>query len=315
MERKAKIGPTLFDLHYRLTTKGSDEKTYPLRLADLIVFDVDPQVFPEKVIWANKDPHRQLPSWGMPGDVVYQPMHIAEKYQPYVQTILFVDPSGRGADETGVCVASYVNGYIVIHELTGFAGGYDEGTLKKIAKMALEYGVKLIKYEGNFGDAMFGSLLAPIVREICGYGVAIEDYTSKGMKETRILNLLEPAFAQHRVVFNTRAIKEKETQLQITRLQRKRGCLKHDDRVDVLWAAVKQWEDYLNFSVDSLIAKNQDKAHQDMIKSWKDDKRRALTILEDRCSGAVEVFGDGRMAVRPKKSTFVNRRKTWGGSK
>ena len=54
----------------------------------------------------------------------------------------------------------------------------------------------------------------------------------------------------------TKAIKQEETQRQLTRLHDGRGSLAHDDRVDVLSAAVAYWEDHMGVNIDNVIAKN-----------------------------------------------------------
>ena len=279
-QRKSKIGPAKFDLHYRLDCSLADVDKYPLRLADLIVFDVDPELFPTKVIWANSDPHK-LPSFGMSGDKLYKPMYISSDYVPYMQTIVFVDPSGRGSDETAVCIASLANGYIVIHDIIGLEGGYDEPTLEKIAKYALQYNANQIMIESNFGDGTITALLRPVVGRICGQ-VAVDEYRVTGNKEARMIDSIEPVMAAHRLVFNTRAIRQKDTQMQITRLTDLKGALKHDDRVDALSAACNHWRDGLQVDVDEMAARNQLKAEEDYLNMWADDSRRGEIITEGR---------------------------------
>jgi len=280
-ERKAKIGPTKFDLHYRLDCSLADVGKYPLRLADLIVFDVDSEMFPEKVVWANAEPYKHVPSFGMSGDKLYKPMYIAPDFVPYTQTVVFVDPSGRGSDETAVCVASCVNGYIVVHELFGLDGGYDDTTLERIAKKALQYNASTIRVESNFGDGTVAALLRPIANRICGR-VAIEDYRVSGQKERRMISNIEPVMASHRLVFDTKAIRQEKTQVQITRLTDMKGALKHDDRVDVLSAACDYWRDWLQVDVDAEAEKNMRKAEEEYLKMWSDDKRRGQLIIEGR---------------------------------
>ena len=127
LERMAKIGPKLFALHYKLDTSLADFEKYPLRLSDLIVIDINPDVCPEKLIWAKSKIMKGIPAHGLSGDFVYDPMWISETYVPYAQRVMYIDPSGRGEDETGVCIASFANGYIFIHELLGYPGGYEKG--------------------------------------------------------------------------------------------------------------------------------------------------------------------------------------------
>lgn len=294
LERMAKIGPKLFALHYKLDTSLADFEKYPLRLADLIVIDVHPEMCPEKIVWANSNPMRNVPCFGLSGDLLYEPMWIADKFMPYTQTIVTVDPSGRGEDETAVCVASLCNGYIFIHELIGFPGGYEQAILKKITKLAIEYKAKLIRVESNFGDAMYTQLLLPVVKSMSDR-IGVEDFKVKGRKEERMLANLEPVMAQHRLVFNKRAIKREENQKQITRLHDKRGALKHDDRVDVLSSTVAYWESSLSLDVDRIIAGKQSKERESVVKSWMNDDRR-MGLFSER-------LGNILVNKEPKRSS------------
>lgn len=288
-EIEGKVGPTNFDLHYRLKTTSADIKKYPLRLDDLVVMDIDPEVFPVKVVHAKSVVNRRVSSMGMKGDLVYEPMHIEPKFVEYGQTVMFIDPSGRGADETAICVASFAHGYIVIHELTGIQGGYDNETMMKICKLVNQYGLNMIRYESNYGDGMFGKILQPVVVNNCG-PVAIEEYRVSGSKEARIVSTLEPIMAQHRLVMDTEVIQDKENQIQITRMQNKRGALKHDDRVDVLSAAVSYWTEALAIDPDREMQNKQAEDYKAKVKDWMSNKR-AIGLLGDRVSGALLLNG------------------------
>ena len=285
LERMAKIGPKLFALHYKLDTTLADFEKYPLRLSDLIVIDINPDICPEKIVWAKSQPMKGIPAFGLSGDLIYEPMWISDSYVSYTQRVMYVDPSGRGEDETAVCVASFCNGYIFIHELIGYPGGYEKPILKKIAKMAYEYNVNMIRVESNFGDAMYCQLLAPIVMEICGR-IAIEDFRVSGRKEARIIDSLEPVMASHRLVFDRRVICQEETQKQITRIFDKRGALPKDDRVDVLAATVSHWEGLLSKDVDVIIQKNHQEERDSIVKTWLKDDRR-MGLWKNQVSGSV----------------------------
>jgi len=287
LEIEAKIGPSLFALHYKLDTSSSDSKRYPLHLADLVVMDVDFEMFPTKVTWSNSTQNKRVASFGMRGDICYEPMWISPDHSSYMETVLFIDPSGRGEDETALCVASFSNGYVIVHELFGLQGGYDTTTLQKICKLVLQYKIKKISYESNYGDGMFGQILKPVVASSCGQ-VAIQEYKVSGNKENRIINTLEPVFAQHRLVFNTRAIQDKENQIQITRITNRRGALKHDDRVDVLSAAVSYWSSAIAIDPDKAIQRNAEKEQKDTVKNWL-SANRGISILGNKVSGAVLV--------------------------
>lgn len=305
MERQAKIGPKSFALHYKLDTSLADFEKFPLRLSDLIVLDLDPNICPDKIVWANSTKMKGIPSFGLSGDVVYEPMWVSGTFIEYSQRILTVDPSGRGEDETAVCVASFCNGYVYIHEMIGYPGGYEKNILTKIAKLARDYQVQVIKVESNFGDGMYSQLLLPIVHQVCG-PVAVEEYRVSGRKEARIIDALEPVMAQHRLVMDRRVICQEENQKQITRIFDKRGALPKDDRIDCLSAAVSHWEDFLSVDVDKVIERNKEKEYQDLIKTWEHDDRRAGLFLNGT-SGAVRL-------VRPEpKKPYDQNRSKWTG--
>jgi len=286
--REAKIGPRLFSLHYKLDPTLSDRAKYPLKLEDLIVIDVNPELFPEKITW-EKRIVKKIESHGINGDLIYEPQWVSPNFIPYTQTLMFIDPSGRGSDETAICIASFVNGYVIIHELLGLQGGYEEVLLKKIAKLAYQYEIKLIRVESNFGDAMYCNLLRPIVAEICGQ-VAIEDFRVSGAKENRIIRTLEPIMAVHKLIFNTKTIKDPENQKQITRITERRGSLKHDDRVDILASSVAYWQDSLSINPDQQIEKNKELEYKETVKEWLSNKR-VLGLLGEKISGAILVNG------------------------
>jgi hypothetical protein len=286
--REAKIGPRLFSLHYKLDPTLSDRAKYPLKLEDLIVLDVNPELFPEKITW-EKRVVKKIESYGISGDMIYEPQWVSSNFIPYTQTVMFVDPSGRGSDETAICIASFVNGYVIIHELLGLQGGYEEVLLKKIAKLTFDYGINLIKVESNFGDAMYCNLLRPIVAELCGQ-VAVEDFRVSGSKENRIIRNLEPIMSIHKLIFNTKAIKDPENQKQITRITERKGSLKHDDRVDILASAVAYWQDSLSINPDDQIERNKKQEYKEIVKDWMSNKR-ALGLLGETVSGAILING------------------------
>ena len=272
-EREAKIGPKLFSLHYKLDTTLADLETFPLKLKNLIVMDTDPEQFPEKIVWASSVPKKRFQSWGLTGDMVYEPMWFSDNFVPYQETVLFVDPSGQGRDETGVAVISFINGYLVVHELLGLQGGYDAEVCNKIARLVIQYNVKRIVCEKNFGSGMFSTILRHVIAKTCGQ-VAVIDEPVSGQKETRIIETLEPLFNNHRIVMDTETLRDKETQYQITRIKRSKGALPKDDRIDVLAFGAAFFKDRLSVDVDKIVMENEEKEHLDAVMAWEDDTRR-----------------------------------------
>jgi hypothetical protein len=295
-------------LHYNLDTSLADAAKFPLRLADLIVIDLDKDIHPEKIVWSGRASKEHY-SYGLQGDSFTEPMYVSPEYKNYTQTVMHIDPSGRGKDETAISIASGSNGYVFVHELIGFEGGYELPFLKKIAKLCHEYpNINMIRYEENFGDGMFGNLLRPVIGEFVGNRVGIEGYRVAGMKEERLINTLEPIMGAHRLVMSPRAIKSEESQRQITRIYRERGALKHDDRIDVLAATVEYFEDYLGVDVDHAIAAARATELDEQWKMMKDDSKRGIWLLGDQVSGAVRNADPKFRNVRTKgASNPINR--------
>ena len=298
--RKAKMGPSAYALQYKLDTSLADLGRYPLKLRDLIILDIDPEVGPDKIVWQGQNPMPGMPVFGISGDIVPVPMHVSSVYLPFQQTVLFVDPSGRGADETGVCVASVLSGMIFVHELLGIEGGYDDGTLKKIARLINEYKVNLVRVESNFGDGLFTKVLVPFLLQHCDQ-VGVEEYRVSGQKELRIIKTLEPVMAMHRLCVSRKAIRDQENQLQITRLHAGRGALKHDDRVDVLSAAVEYFKAHMSIDTERASEEYKKKEWEQRVKDWANNFRASDYVP---CSGATKVVSTNH---KPKQ-----RNNQWG---
>ena len=112
------------------------------------------------------------------------------------------------------------------------------------------------------------------------------------------------------MVFNTRAIKDKETQYQITRLTGSRGSLKHDDRVDVLAAAASYWEDTLGLNVDHAIAKNRHREQEEVVSEWLSNNR-IYGLLGDKVSGALNFQTSSPPPPKPNKWAKNSRQRKW----
>ena len=284
MDRKAKIGPKAFALQYMLDTTLADTDKYPLKLSDLIVFDIDTSQAPEKVVWQGQHSNKKMPSWGLSGDVIMEPMHISTQYIEYQHRHMVIDPSGRGKDETAVCVASTAGAMIYVHELTGWDGGYNDVVLNKIAKLCRDYSINLVRIESNFGDGLFSKVITPVLFDVCGR-VGIEEFRVTGRKEQRMIDTLEPVMAQHRLCWDRRIAKDEKNQFQLTRLTDQRGSLKHDDRVDALSSAVEYYKDLMAHDTDKVMIDNRQKEWEKEVDKWSNDFRAGNYV---RHSGAIK---------------------------
>ena len=269
-KRQLSYGSSGFNLQFMLDTSISDEDKYPLKLSDLVVMSLNPSTAPEKVIWASSPElkHEELPCVGLHSDAYYRPMQIQGDWLDYQGSVLAIDPSGRGENETSYCCAKMLNGNVYITDAGGLIGGYTDKTLQNIANIAKQQEVNLILVEENYGGGMFTKLLLPFVTKT--YPVTIEEIRHQEAKEKRIIDTLEPLMQQHRLIIDANVVHkdynssnemysvEKALRFQLfyqmSRIGRLKGSLAIDDRLDVLAMACRYWVDHL--------AKDQETAQQ-----------------------------------------------------
>ena len=274
MEREASYGRTGFAMQFMLDTKLSDLDKYPLKLSDLVVMNLNPDKAPEKVIWATSPELKinDIPCVGLNGDAFYRPMAIQGDWADYTGSVMAIDPSGRGKDETAYAVVKMLHGQLFVTKAGGLSGGYDDQTLQKLCDIAKEEKVNFVLIESNFGDGMFTKMITPFFMRT--HKVTIEEIRHSQQKEKRIVDTLEPVFNQHRLIINQDVIDRDyaSTQhlppeqalryqlfYQISRITRERGSLAHDDRLDVLSMAVGYWVEQMAKDVD--LAMNDRKNH------------------------------------------------------
>ena len=265
MEREASYGRSGFALQFMLDTSLSDVNMYPLKLNDLMVMSgIDSwDEAPGKVQWASgidqvKALDPELPNVGLKGDYYVAPMHFSSEYYPFEGSVMAVDPAGRGKDRTAYAIVKMLNGILYLTDIGSFDGGYDEKTLADLALAAKAQDVNEIVVESNFGDGVFNRLLEPILSRL--YPCTLSEVRSSVQKEKRIIDTLEPVMNQHRLVVNQELIKqdfelERDHQLfyQMSRITRIKGCLRHDDLIDVLAMAVQVWNEAIGRDVDEAL--------------------------------------------------------------
>lgn len=268
-KREFSYGRSGFALQFMLDTSLSDALRYPLKLADLIVMDLNPKEAPEKIVWATSPELtiNDLPTVGLAGDRYYRPMFISKDlWVPYTSSVLTIDPSGRGKDELGFCVGKLAHGTIFCTALGGLQGGYADANLEFLAKLAKAHGVNKVLIESNFGDGMFTQLIKPVLVR-CGYPCTVEEIHHSGQKEKRIIDTLEPVMNQHRLVVDRKVIQmdyqvaqehygdrasQYQAFYQLSRITKDRGALVHDDRVEALAMMVAHFVQ--SMAVDSDLA-------------------------------------------------------------
>lgn len=278
-ERELSYGKAGFALQFMLNPNLSDAEKYPLKLRDLIVADLDPESSPMVYQWLPNPQNKRedVPNVGLMGDSYHTYQTVGSAFSSYTQKILVIDPSGRGKDETGYAVLYQLNGYIFAMEVGGMRGGYEDSTLEALAKIGRKWKVNEYVIEGNFGDGMYLELFKPVAARI--HPAAVTEVKSKGQKELRICDVLEPIMGSHRLIVNAAAIVQDYQSAsdkdgvrnpiyslfyQMTRISRERGALAHDDRLDALAIGVQ-------FFVESM-AKDANKGEREVTEEWLEEQ-------------------------------------------
>lgn len=300
-KRRLSYGKAGFSLQFMLNTNLSDAEKYPLKVKDFIVSDLDMKQTSLKWAWCSDGSKRlsDVPSVALKGDYFYSPLSRSEEVSEYSGTVMAIDPSGRGKDETAYSIIKFLNGYLFIMDIGGYHEGYSEGTLTTLANKAKFYNVNEVVIESNFGDGMFSQLLKPVLNRI--HPCAVQEINNRQQKEKRIIDTLEPLLMSHKIVLNQSVIMDDyrvyERQpaysfvYQMTRLCDERGALAHDDRLDAVAMAVAYWHDVLDRDANV----GMEEHLEEELEMWADPDGGALNW------GKPEVFNDklslGKMHV------------------
>ena len=252
VSREAK-GKAFFGLQYMLDTTLSDADRYPLKQHDLIVMGVNATKAPITVQWGQdtdkKNIRGDIPNVGFTGDSFLGPLFADGEWRDYTGSILFVDPAGRGADETAWSIVKTLNGVLYVCKIGGHTGDINESYLR-IARDAKHYDVNLIHIEPNFAPGVWIAGFQPVLSKVWPGGCTVEEADwAKGRKEERIIDTLEPVMATHRMVVDESVARDDITMYQLTHITRERGSLKHDDRIDSLAGAISHFQRVLEMDM------------------------------------------------------------------
>lgn len=263
LERKLEYGKSGYALQFMLDTTLSDANRFPLKISDLVVHPCQTDKAPASIHWSNSPLLKisSLPNVAMAGQSYYAPESVKAEYVPFDSTVMVIDPSGRGKDETGYAIGKMANGNIYCPAAGGLQGGYDDSVLIALCNLAKKHKVNSIIVESNFGDGMFTKLLTPHMNRI--HPCTIEEVRHSTQKELRIISALEPVLNQHRLIIDPEVISQDyDTAMerytadqapqfmlfyQLARLSKDKNALKHDDRLDALAMMVQYYADRLDY--------------------------------------------------------------------
>lgn len=273
-ERKLSYGSSGFALQFMLDTNPADSEKNPLKLRDLLIHDVDDELGHVKLVWGGAEELvvQDLQSGGFDGDRYVRPAWKSQEMVPFQGTVMAIDPSGKGTDETAYAIVRYLNGMLYLVAVGGFTDGFSEATLRGLAAKMIRHRVNYWVAEENYGGGMFAQLLKPVIKSVANEakvpGASFdEDYDgwSSTQKEQRILDTLQPVIQQHRLVVDRRVIEDDLTQQhdkerysfvqQLTRMGRMKDCLPNEDRLEAVSMACSYWTERM--------ARDKDKALDD----------------------------------------------------
>lgn len=271
-EREASYGRSGFALQFMLDTSLSDAEKFPLRTTDFTVMNLNPDLAPEKIVWAAEPQNKinDLPNMGFDTDAWYSPMALQGEWRPYDMSVMFIDPAGRGKDECAWCVLKSQGVNLFLVSEGGHRLGYSDLGMQTLQEEAQKHKVNCILVESNFGDGMFTQLLRPWFTEEKGYACTIEEVRSNKQKELRIIDTLEPLLNQHRIIVDRKVIERdyQDTQeligtlengfayslfYQLTHITKDRGSLVHDDRADAFAGCAAKFVELMSADQDVLM--------------------------------------------------------------
>jgi hypothetical protein len=277
--REAK-GRSFFALQYQLDTSLSDAERYPLRQHDLIVFETNPTKAPRTIQWGKHSENRNVigdvPNVGFSGDILLRPLFLDEEWREFESKVLFVDPSGRGKDETAWVVMGQLTGTLYCLHVGAISG--DPATaMQMVARDAKRFKVNVVEIEPNMGGGMWTIAFKPILQKEWPGGCTVRDSEwAKGQKEARIIDTLEPVLTQHRLVI-AESVVRKDVQnedlvfsllYQLTHITRDRGSLQHDDRLDALAGAVAHFAKTMGIDTEVAATEQAQQERDDFIAKW-----------------------------------------------
>lgn len=287
MERKASYGRSGYALQFMLDTTVSDADRYPLKLNDLIVLSMGAgEKYPARIQWGSGPDCviNDLDMVGLTGDRWNGPVYLSKQDEWVAPTgaVMFIDPSGKGSDETSYCVLKYSYGMLICTAVGGFRDGYGPETLEGLASIAKTHKVNLCVVEPNYGGGMFNELFKPVLNRTLKQCGVDEAPWARGQKEPRIIDTLEPIMNQHRLAF-LREVIEADSRFassssdnrayslfyQMTRITKDRGSLAHDDRIEAVAGAVAYWLEQMARDETKADLQNRAKAMDAELKRFK----------------------------------------------
>lgn len=311
-------GPAYFQLQHMLSTTLSDAQRFPLKLASLrvLAYDRESMRAPMTINFARTDDARvQLPSGFPIKDLVYR-VKSAEDFGEISGWHMYVDPAGGGqnGDELAYAVTGFCAGRVLLADVSGIHGGYNDLQLDWLTAAAVKWKPKTISIEENFGKGALSKAWQPrLLKELqkVNHTVGIEDVWESGQKELRIIDGLEPLISAGKFVVHEDLIASDWDACQkyaadvrstyswlwqMSRVTRDKGSLIHDDRLDAIAGSARHWVELVAMDEEKVKARAKEDAYRKLMSNPLGDGRKLPGALgrSMRAPNALDKFTRGR---------------------
>lgn len=299
IEKEISQGVAKFQLQFMLNTRLSDTERFPLKLNLLTFGNFGADTGPEMPVHSNAGELviRDAPKFGNKvTDVVYRMLPKPYEWKPFTRKLCYIDPAGGGTngDETGVAIVFLLGTYVYVYKVFGVKGGYADSDLETIVNACKEADVKEVFVEKNFGHGAFQAIIKPVFERL--HPVSLEEDYASGQKEARIIDTLEPLMQAHRLIINQEILQADyksiqkyplEKQLsyslfhQMANVTLERGSLRHDDRLDALYGAIRQLTTQIDYDEMAKNHRETEQAAANYVKMMNDPTQRRAFLYGD----------------------------------
>ncbi|QFR58611.1 large terminase subunit [Escherichia phage vB_EcolP_P433.1] len=181
-----------------------------------------------------------------------------------------------------------------MYQCFGVPGGYRESSLNRIVQSAKQAGVKEVFIEKNFGHGAFEAVIKPYFER--EWPVTLEEDYATGQKELRIIETLEPLMAAHRLIFNAEMVKSDFESVQnyplelrmsyslfnqMSNITIEKNSLRHDDRLDALYGAIRQLTSQIDYDEVTRINRLRAQEMRDYIQAMNTPHLRRAMLYGD----------------------------------
>lgn len=280
VEKELDKGPEDFQLQYMLDTSLVDAMRQQLRLSDLIVANFGADLLPEIIAWQATAKYEVTlgPDFPVTMAKMYYAAPVECAFVAPSDIFMYIDPAGGGADEIGYGVTCALGPYVHVLEVGGLKGGLNTVNEAELCEIVRRNKVSRIKVESNMGHGLFEINLRSVfnaTEDLKHMSQMITGEYSTGQKEKRIIDSMVSAMQRHRVIVhkgvfdadvrcNKQHAQDKRTQYslwyQIANITTDRNSLPHDDRVESMAGAVREFKFVLDQDEHKAAAARKDAA-------------------------------------------------------